>query len=73
MEEQVPFDANWNEIDLSSEPNDEILKKQLLKTGVKNILIQKSLLKLLKMLMKLFNTSINLVQCIPTLLLQITM
>ena len=31
MEEQVPFDANWNEIDLSSDPNDEILKKQLLK------------------------------------------
>ena len=37
------------------------LKKQLIKTGVKNILIQKSLLKLLKMLMKQFNTSINLV------------
>ena len=31
MEEQVPFDANWNEIDLSLDPNDEILKKQLLK------------------------------------------
>ena len=31
MEEQVPFDANWNEIDLSAKPNDEILKKQLLK------------------------------------------
>ena len=31
MEEQVPFDANWNEIDLSSNPSDQVLKKQLLK------------------------------------------
>ena len=30
MEEQVPFDANWNDIDLSSDPSDEILKKKLL-------------------------------------------
>ena len=31
FEEQVPFDANWNEIDLSLNPSDEILKKELLK------------------------------------------
>tara|TARA_B100001113_G_scaffold112140_1_gene91069 strand:- start:1022 stop:1780 length:759 start_codon:yes stop_codon:yes gene_type:complete len=31
MEEQVPFDANWNEIDLSLNPSDQVLKKQLLK------------------------------------------
>ena len=31
MEEQVPFDAKWNEIDLSLNPSDEALKKQLLK------------------------------------------
>ena len=31
LEEQVPFDANWNEIDLSLNPIDEVLKKQLLK------------------------------------------
>ena len=31
MEEQVPFDANWNEIDLSLNPSDEVLKKELLK------------------------------------------
>ena len=31
LEEQVPFDANWNEIDLSLNPSDEVLKKQLLK------------------------------------------
>ena len=31
LEEQVPFDANWNEIDLSLNPSDEVLKKELLK------------------------------------------
>ena len=31
MEEQVPFDANWNEIDLSLNPSDKVLKKELLK------------------------------------------
>ena len=31
MEEQVPFDANWNEIDLSLNPRDQVLKNQLLK------------------------------------------
>ena len=31
LEEQVPFDANWNEIDLSLNPSDQVLKKQLLK------------------------------------------
>ena len=31
MEKQVPFDANWNEIDLSLNPSDQVLKKQLLK------------------------------------------
>ena len=31
MEEQAPFDANWNEIDLSLNPSDQVLKKQLLK------------------------------------------
>ena len=31
MEEQVPFDANWNEIDLSLNPSDQVLKKELLK------------------------------------------
>ena len=31
LEEQVPFDANWNEIDLSLNPSNEILKKELLK------------------------------------------
>ena len=31
LEEQVPFDANWNEIDLSSNPSDHVLKKELLK------------------------------------------
>ena len=30
MEEQEPFDANWNDIDLSTEPSDEVLKKKLL-------------------------------------------
>ena len=30
MEEQEPFDANWNDIDLSSDPSDEVLKKKLL-------------------------------------------
>ena len=31
LEEQIPFDANWNEIDLSLNPSDEVLKKELLK------------------------------------------
>ena len=31
LEIQVPFDANWNEIDLSLNPSDEVLKKELLK------------------------------------------
>ena len=31
LEEQVPFDANWNEIDLSLNPSNEVLKKELLK------------------------------------------
>ena len=30
MDVQSPFDANWNEIDLSLNPNDEELKKKLL-------------------------------------------
>ena len=30
MEEQVPFEANWDDIDLSSDPSDEILKQKLL-------------------------------------------
>ena len=30
MEEQEPFDANWNDIDLSSDQSDELLKKKLL-------------------------------------------
>ena len=31
MKEQLPFDANWSEIDLSLNPSDQVLKKQLLK------------------------------------------
>ena len=31
LEEQLPFDANWNEIDLSLNPSDEILKKEIVK------------------------------------------
>ena len=30
MEEQEPFEANWDDIDLSSDPSDEILKQKLL-------------------------------------------
>ena len=30
MEEQEPFEANWDDIDLSSDPSDEILKQNLL-------------------------------------------
>ena len=38
MEEQVPFEANWDDIDLSSDPSDEVLKKKLLeKFNIHNV------------------------------------
>ena len=30
MDKQFPFDANWDEIDISSNPSDDILKEKLL-------------------------------------------